>query len=118
MEWLSSFFDQIVLFLQWIWNFLTQGIYDFIKDGFVVATQWAMYSALQGFLFLLDVSYTVARELIDSLGVSNMVRSMYATLPGPLAAALQFLGVPQALNIMFSALATRFCMRFVPFIGR
>ncbi|WP_430318746.1 DUF2523 family protein [Pseudomonas nitroreducens] len=118
MDWLSGIVDQVILFFQWIWDFFAQGIYDFVKDGLVVMTKWAMYSALQGFLFLLDVSYTVARELIDSLGVSNFVRSMYGTLPGPLAAALQFLGVPQSLNIMFQALATRFCMRFVPFIGR
>ena len=118
MEWLSGVFDQILSFFQWIWDFFAQGVYDFIKDGLLVLTKAAIYSALQTFILLIDISYTVARELIDSLGVSNMVRSMYSTLPGPLAAALQFLGVPQALNIMFSALATRFCMRFVPFIGR
>ncbi|WP_447444323.1 DUF2523 family protein [Pseudomonas aeruginosa] len=31
---------------------------------------------------------------------------------------LAFFGVPQALNIIMVAAATRFCMRFVPFIGR
>ncbi len=46
-----------------------------------------------------------------------MIRSMYAALPGPIAAGLAFFGVPQALNIIIVA-ATRFCMRFVPFIGR
>ncbi|MDF3868645.1 DUF2523 family protein [Pseudomonas denitrificans (nom. rej.)] len=118
MEWLSGVFDQILSFFQWIWDFLAQGVYDFIKDGLVVATKAAMYSALQTFILLLDVSFTVARELIDSLGISAMVRGMYAALPADIAAGLAFFGIPQALNIIMLAAATRFCMRFVPFIGR
>ncbi|MGE4307160.1 MAG: DUF2523 family protein [Novosphingobium sp.] len=118
MEWLSGFLDQIIAFFQYVWDFIAQGIYDLVKDGMVVATKAAMYASLKSLIFLLDVSYTVARELIDSLGISAMVRSMYAALPAPIAAGFAFFGVPQALNIIFMALATRFCMRFVPFIGR
>ena len=90
MEWLSGVFDQILSFFQWIWDFFAQGVYDFIKDGLVVATKAAMYSALQTFILLLDVSFTVARELIDSLGISAMVRGMYAALPADIAAGLAF----------------------------
>lgn len=118
MEWLSGFLDQIIGFFQWIWDFFAQGIYDFIKDGLVVATKAIIYSTLQTFILLLDVSFTVARELIDGLGIPAMVRGMYAALPVPIAAGLAFFGVPQALNIIMTAAATRFCMRFVPIIGR
>ncbi|CAA36333.1 unnamed protein product [Primolicivirus Pf1] len=100
MEWLSGFLDQIIAFFQWIWDFFAQGIYDFVRDGLVVATKASMYAALQTLILLIDVSYTAARELIDSLGVPQMIRSMYAALPGPIAAGLAFFGVPQALNII------------------
>ncbi|EOT7442590.1 hypothetical protein ACEP1U_30655, partial [Pseudomonas aeruginosa] len=83
MEWLSGFLDQIIAFFQWIWDFFAQGIYDFVRDGLVVATKASMYAALQTLILLIDVSYTAARELIDSLGVPQMIRSMYAALPGP-----------------------------------
>nr|WP_258868860.1 hypothetical protein [Pseudomonas aeruginosa] len=86
MEWLSGFLDQIIAFFQWIWDFFAQGIYDFVRDGLVVATKASMYAALQTLILLIDVSYTAARELIDSLGVPQMIRSMYAALPGPIAA--------------------------------
>ncbi|HEP9304657.1 TPA: hypothetical protein VDV33_005786, partial [Pseudomonas aeruginosa] len=69
MEWLSGFLDQIIAFFQWIWDFFAQGIYDFVRDGLVVATKASMYAALQTLILLIDVSYTAARELIDSLGV-------------------------------------------------
>ena len=94
MEWLSGFLDQIIAFFQWIWDFFAQGIYDFVRDGLVVATKASMYAALQTLILLIDVSYTAARELIDSLGVPQMIRSMYAALPGPIAAGLAFFGVP------------------------
>ncbi|HFT6801512.1 TPA: hypothetical protein ACGROJ_006046, partial [Pseudomonas aeruginosa] len=81
MEWLSGFLDQIIAFFQWIWDFFAQGIYDFVRDGLVVATKASMYAALQTLILLIDVSYTAARELIDSLGVPQMIRSMYAALP-------------------------------------
>ncbi|EPQ6938467.1 hypothetical protein ACM74Z_30255, partial [Pseudomonas aeruginosa] len=80
MEWLSGFLDQIIAFFQWIWDFFAQGIYDFVRDGLVVATKASMYAALQTLILLIDVSYTAARELIDSLGVPQMIRSMYAAL--------------------------------------
>ncbi|HCF1167187.1 Head virion protein G6P, partial [Pseudomonas aeruginosa] len=76
MEWLSGFLDQIIAFFQWIWDFFAQGIYDFVRDGLVVATKASMYAALQTLILLIDVSYTAARELIDSLGVPQMIRSM------------------------------------------
>ncbi|MDE5500113.1 Head virion protein G6P, partial [Pseudomonas sp. 4B] len=66
MEWLSGFLDQIIAFFQWIWDFFAQGIYDFVRDGLVVATKASMYAALQTLILLIDVSYTAARELIDS----------------------------------------------------
>ncbi|EOZ0732030.1 hypothetical protein ACQJBZ_006219, partial [Pseudomonas aeruginosa] len=65
MEWLSGFLDQIIAFFQWIWDFFAQGIYDFVRDGLVVATKASMYAALQTLILLIDVSYTAARELID-----------------------------------------------------
>ncbi|HHQ3562861.1 TPA: hypothetical protein ACSPQ7_005155, partial [Pseudomonas aeruginosa] len=80
MEWLSGFLDQIIAFFQWTWDFFAQGIYDFVRDGLVVATKASMYAALQTLILLIDVSYTAARELIDSLGVPQMIRSMYAAL--------------------------------------
>ncbi|WP_426737274.1 hypothetical protein, partial [Pseudomonas aeruginosa] len=73
MEWLSGFLDQIIAFFQWIWDFFAQGIYDFVRDGLVVATKASMYAALQTLILLIDVSYTAARELTDSLGVPQMI---------------------------------------------
>lgn len=118
MEWVSTVLDQILLFFQWIWDFLTVGIYDFIKDGLVLLTKAAIYSWFQIQLLALEVAYEAASEILSDLGVSQAVRDRYNGLPVHVADALSFFGVPQALNIIFSALSTRFVLRFVPFIGR
>ncbi|WP_267127792.1 DUF2523 family protein [Pseudomonas aeruginosa] len=47
-----------------------------------------------------------------------MIRSMYAALPGPIAAGLAFFGLPDAVNMIMVAAATRFSMSFIPFIGK
>ncbi|OLU32136.1 Head virion protein G6P [Pseudomonas sp. PA15(2017)] len=117
-EWLGGFLDQIIVFFQWVWDFLTVGIYTFIKDGLVLLTKAAMYSWVQIQLLALEVAYETAQQVMGDLGVAEAVRQRYGALPGDLADTLQFFGIPQALNIIFSALSTRFALKFVPFIGR
>lgn len=118
MAWVSSFLDQIINFFQYIWTFLSQGVYDFVKDALVVATKAAIYSYFSAMSFLIDISFTAAKEIIQALGLSSAVRSAFSALPAPVSSALNYFGIPQALNIIFSALSTRFVMRFVPLIGR
>lgn len=84
----------------------------------MVATETSMYTALQALILLTDVGCTAARELIDNLGMPQMVHSMYAALSSPITAGLAFFDVPRVLNITMATVATRFCIRLVPFIGR
>lgn len=118
MEWLSGFLDQIIAFFQFIWDFLTHGIYDFVKEAMVLLTKGAIYSFIQMQIFALDVAYSTAQSLLSDLGVSQAVREKYGALPSDIVNGLNYFGIPQALNIVFSALSTRFVLRFVPFVGR
>ncbi|MDH0897723.1 MULTISPECIES: DUF2523 family protein [unclassified Pseudomonas] len=118
MEWLAAFVDQVILFFQFIWDFLTTGIYDFVKDGLVLLTKSIMYSWVQVQIFALEIAYGAAREVMSDLGVSEGVRRRWGDIPADVANVLTFFGIPQALNIIFSALSTRFALKFVPFMGR
>ena len=109
---------QILDFLQYVWDFIASGLYDFFAAVFVILTKVAIYSWFQGLIFLLDISFTVAKEILEELGVSSAVQQSFAMLPSEVSSTLSFLGVPQGLNIVFGGLSTRFVMRFVPFIGR
>ncbi|SDF75231.1 DUF2523 family protein [Phytopseudomonas seleniipraecipitans] len=117
-EWLGGFLDQIIQFFQWVWDFLSVGIYAFVKDAMVLLTKAAMYSWIQIQLIALEVAYEAAQGVMADIGVAEAVRQRYGDLPGDVASTLSFFGIPQALNIIFSALSTRFALKFVPFIGR
>ena len=118
MEWISGTLDQIILFFQYIWDFLTTGIYDFAKEIMVIATKAALYSFIQMQIFALQVAYEAAQDIVSNIGITQQIRQMYSGLPGEVLSGLSFFGIPQALNILFSAFSTRFVLRFVPFIGR
>lgn len=118
MDWLAGYLDQVTVFFQYVWNFLSSGIYDFVKDGMVLLTKGAVYAWFQIQVFALEVSYEAAQGIVSDLGVADAVRQRYAGLPADVVSALSFFGIPQALNIIFSALSTRFVLRFVPFFGR
>ena len=118
MEWLSGFLDQILDFFQYIWDFISSGIYDFVKDGLVLMTKACIYSWIKIQLLALEVAYEASQEIITDIGLADAVRDRWGSLPGDVTSALNFFAIPQALNIIFSALATRFALKFVPFIGR
>lgn len=118
MDWLSSIVDQVLVFFQSIWDFVAVGVYVFVKDLFVVWTKAAIYAYFTGMMFAMDVAYTASREIIESFGVSNIIRNGFSGLPADVQGGLNYFGVPQAINIIFSGLSTRFCMQFVPGIGR
>lgn len=118
MEWISSTIDQIFLFFQYVWDFLTTGIYDLLKAFMVIATKAALYSYIQMQIFALQVAYEAAQDVVNSIGVTQQIRQMYSGLPGEVLSGLSFFGIPQGLNILFSAFSTRFMLRFVPFMGR
>lgn len=112
------FIGDILNFFQSVWYWLYQGIYDFVKEAFVLATKMAIYGYIQGMIFLMEVSYEVFASIMDEIGVSQQIESMYSSLDGDIRAALGFFGIPDALNIIVSAIGTRWTMKFVPFIGR
>lgn len=118
LDWLAGFLDQVITFFQFVWDFLSSGIYDFVKDGLVLLTKAAIYSWVQVQLLALEVAYEAAQGVMDDIGLAEAVRERWGALPAEVVNALNFFGIPQALNILFSALSTRFALKFVPFIGR
>jgi len=112
------FIADILGFFQSIWDWVYSGIYDFTKEAFVLATKVAIYSYFQAVLFGLEVSYQVFQELMSEIGISDKVQQYYNMLDADVRGALAFFGVPDALMIIFSAIGTRWALKFVPLVGR
>tara|TARA_R110002126_G_scaffold261500_1_gene404381 strand:+ start:220 stop:570 length:351 start_codon:yes stop_codon:yes gene_type:complete len=112
------FIGDILDFLQAAWEWIYSGIYEFVKEAFVLATKAAIYGYFQALLFALDVAYDVFQELVTEIGISDKVQQYYNMLDADLRSALAFFGIPDALMIIFSAVGTRWTLKFVPVVGR
>lgn len=112
------FIGDILEFFQAIWDWVYSGIYDFVKEAFVLATKVAIYTYFQGMLFALEVAYEVFQELISEIGISDKLQQYYGMLNADIRAAAAFFGIPDALMIIFSAIGTRWTLKFVPMMGR
>lgn len=107
MEPINEFFD---------WLFY--GIYDFFVEAFAylveVLTIWMVKSAIVTTQFAWDV----AEQIILDIGVTQALNSAWSTIPGDTASVLAFFAIPDVVNILLSALVTRWVLKFVPFTGK
>ena len=96
--------------MQSLWDFLYSGVYDFVTDAFVLLTKMAIKGWFEMQLFVAEIGYKAFKEVVGGIGIGSTITS-YA-----LAAA--FFGLPDAVNMIFAAIGTRFSMSFIPFIGK
>ncbi len=112
--WIATWFDSVNTFFQAVWNFMDAGIYDFIKSLLVVVTKALIYSYIQFKITMADVAYEVVQEIFQETGVAQMVKSAWSSIPGDIQAMLGFFNIPQGLTLIFSAIPTRWALKFVP----
>ncbi|MEL7559315.1 DUF2523 family protein [Stutzerimonas chloritidismutans] len=115
---IADFFNNVQNFFGDIWEFMTTGIYAFFKEALVVITKAIIYSYFQSALFALEIAYTVVQEIVADVGVTQQVQSAYSMIPSDIRGTLSFFNVPQGLSLIFSAIPTRWALKFVPFVGR
>lgn len=117
LTFIADFFTGINAFITDSWDFMQSGIYEFFKSFLVVVSKALIYSYIQTTIFFLDVAYTVVQEIMQDVGVTQQVQSMYGQIPADVRNTLGFFNVPQALTMIFSAVPTRWALKFVPFSG-
>ena len=118
MEWLSSWLDQLNVFIAYVWTFLTDGIYDLGKEFLVVLTKAAIYTYFKALLLGAEIAHEAVMSILADTGLMNPVRSAYSGSPPTVQASLAFFRIPESLTVIFSAFATRWALSFVPFLGR
>ncbi|WP_191985295.1 DUF2523 family protein [Pseudomonas syringae] len=93
---------------------MATGIYQFFKDALVIVTKALIYSYLEFKILMLDISVTVVKEISEESGVTALVKSSWASIPGDIQSTLSFFKIPQGLTLIFSAIPARWAMKFVP----
>lgn len=114
LSWIATWFDSVNTFFQAIWDFMDVGIYDFIKNLLVVVTKALIWSYIQFKIYMADIAYDVVKEIMQDTGVAEVVKSAWASIPGDIQATLSFFNIPQGFTLIFSAIPTRWALKFVP----
>lgn len=101
-------------FLQSISDFFTTGIYTFFEEAakYFVTTLliWWVKSQIWGISF----AWEVGQSLLSAFNVSSHISSAFGALSSEVMAGITFFRVPEAVNILLSAGATRFVLNMVP----
>jgi hypothetical protein len=114
LSWIATWFDSVNTFFQAVWDFMDSGIYDFIKSMLVVVTKSLIYTYIEFKVYMVEIAYDVVKEILQDTGVSEMVKSAWASIPGDMQAMLGFFNIPQGLTLIFSAIPTKWALKFVP----
>lgn len=101
-------------FLQSISDFVTTGIYTFFEEaakyGITTLLIWWVKAQIWGITF----AWEIGQSVLSAFNVAGKVASAFAGLPGDVSAGINFFRIPEAINILLSAGATRFVMNMVP----
>lgn len=114
MDAIIAWMGNVTHFFQAQWDFMDSGIYEFIKSLLVVVTKAAIWTAIQVKIISIDIAYTVVQEVLQDSGVTALVKSSWASIPGDMQSTLAFFKIPQGLTLILSAIPTKWAMRFIP----
>ena len=103
-------------FLQAIADFFTTGIYEFFTELLALVMVKGMVLWFKAQLAGLEFAWGVGSTIIQNLNISQHISTAFSGLSGQVVATLSFFRFPEAINMLLTAGATRFVLKFIPFI--
>jgi hypothetical protein len=111
---IADWFTTVNTFFQAAWTFMASGLFDFAKSMLELLTKSLIYSFFEFKIFMLDIAYTVVQEIMQETGITALVTSAWSSIPADIQQLLAFFNIPQGLTLIFSAIPTRWAMKFIP----
>jgi hypothetical protein len=107
MEFLQTIVDGISFMVEFIYV----GIYDFIQEVMQEVVAWLVIAKLQSMLFLMEFSWGVAKQIMINLNIGDYIQAGFNGLDPVLMGYLNFFRVPESLNLIIQAIATRVTLK-------
>ncbi|WP_062058607.1 DUF2523 family protein [Cellvibrio sp. OA-2007] len=107
MEFIQTIIDGIT----WIIDFIYVGIYEFIQEVMQELVAWLVIAKLQTMLFLMEFSWGVAKQILINLNIGDYIQQGFSDLDPVLMGYLNFFRVPESLNLIVQAIATRVTLK-------
>lgn len=107
----SAIIDFFVLLSDWIGN----GIYDFVKEGFAWIFAKGIILYIKFKIMVISYSYGIAKTVVEGLNISDYLTEALSNFPSTILNSIMFFRIPEAINIIMNAFIARFVLRFIPF---
>lgn len=102
-----EFIQTIVDGITWIVEYFYVGIYEFIQEVMEELVAWLVIAKLQMMLFLMEFSWGVGKQILINLNIGDYIQEGFSGLDPVLMGYLNFFRVPESLNLIVQAIATR-----------
>lgn len=103
-------------FFDWLYQFFIDGLWVYVSSAIEYLTQHIMLAFFQISLWLTFQAWEAGKLLLSSYNVSAMLTSAYSALPADVSSMLGFFRIPECINILLSAGATKLVLRATPFV--
>lgn len=111
----ESFFNSVINFFIDVYDFIANGIYDFMIWVFAGLVQTLTLFSIKFQIMAARIGWDTAVSIINSSGIVGYLESAWLSIPVQISSLLSLLQVPQFISIVFTAFVTKYVMRFMPF---
>ena len=109
MSYISGYVNYSVLVVESIFNYFDDAV-RYLMVSLAKASLWLSYQALLASMSLVD-------ELLQSMDMSSKLNSAWSSIAVRERQLLAYFRFPEIVNILFSAISSKFAMRFIPGSG-
>ncbi len=111
----ASFFNSVINFFNDIYNFLVNGIYDFMVWVFAGLVQTLTLFSIKFQIMAARFGWDTAVSIINNSHIAAYIETAWTSIPPQISSLLSLLQIPQFISIVFTAFVTKYVMRFMPF---
>lgn len=103
-------------FFDWLYTWLTSGLWQTIQTAIGWLIMKLAIWKFESTLWALQFSWSIGKSVVESLSLSSHIQAAFGSIDTKVLNNMTFFRIPEALNIILSALAARFVFRFIPFV--
>lgn len=111
----QDLYDLIQSVLDYFKSFFNDEIYPLITKTIAEFIKAAMIQKIEFEIFAIGFCWDIAKDLLITLNISPAIEQAWGMLDSKLLQFLTFFRIPEGVNLLVSAYATRFVYKFIGF---
>lgn len=84
---------------------------DSFMERFIL---WLIIGYFELKIHAIEISYSIATAILSGLNISDLINSHWSGMNSSIKGAITYLRIPESINIILSAMLTRFVMDLLP----